>query len=146
MLLETEPLDIDTIVPPAHRAAQWHAAVTAGLDLSFDDWLVSRLTTAGHGPEGTACAGFGECSVRYRQGPVVFELVHGAAYAVSRPSTLDTSAVCWTVTSPTSRSVGPASGAVFPGSRWRGFSSPRSSGRYAVSMPLTSSPESSRPF
>lgn len=86
MLSELEPLDVDTIVPPVHRAAQWHAEVTAGLDWKFDDWLVFRLTAVENSRGSAVSAGVGEFSVRYRQGPVGFELVHGAAYAVSRPS------------------------------------------------------------
>lgn len=85
MLSSCEPLHLDTLAPPVHRAAQWRAEVTAGLALSFDEWLAARLS-AGENGSRRGSSNSEEFSIRYRQGPVVFELVHGASYAVGLPS------------------------------------------------------------
>ncbi len=82
-----QSIDLDAISPPCSRVDQWLLDVGVGnTTLAFEDWFVARLSeleaAAEHDTETWSASGR---TMKFSQGPVEFELVHGACYAVVHP-------------------------------------------------------------
>ena len=87
MKLKIESLNLDALSPPISRADQWLSEVAAGeTAFGFEDWLVIKLTIASSvQPPESAEGATTTRTVKFHQGPVEFELIHGACYEVAHP-------------------------------------------------------------
>lgn len=73
-------INLDAISPPCSRFDQWLVDVGDGkTTLAFEEWLVQRLAASDE-TEGMSIS-----SMLFHQGPVEFDLVHGASYMAEHP-------------------------------------------------------------
>ncbi|MGO4328041.1 hypothetical protein AB4Z48_16200 [Cupriavidus sp. 2TAF22] len=86
MKIKRQAIDLDTILPPFPRSEQWLMEVADGkTTLAFDDWFVIKLASAEGEETGTATDVACGRTMTFHQGPVEFELTHGACYTATHP-------------------------------------------------------------